>query len=160
MPGRSFESTRVSRLLLLNGPNLNLLGTREPERYGTTTLPQIVALLREQASVLGHVLDDFQSNHEGALVDRVHAARDEKVDFLLVNPGAYTHTSIALRDALLGVSIPFIEVHLSNVHAREPFRQHSYFSDIAAGVIVGFGVLGYRLALQAAHDLLHTARPG
>ena len=147
----------MSRLLLLNGPNLNLLGTREPERYGTRTLADIVVGLRSDAEALGHELLDFQSNGEGALIDRVHQARTERVDFLLMNPGAYTHTSIALRDAVLAAAIPFIEVHLSNVHARETFRHHSYLSDIAAGVIVGCGALGYRLALQAAHEQLNHA---
>jgi 3-dehydroquinate dehydratase II len=140
----------VPRLLLINGPNLNLLGTREPERYGHRTLGQIEADLGQQAADLGLELDCFQSNHEGALVDRIQAARGE-VNFILINPGAFTHTSVALRDALLGVAIPFIEVHLSNVHAREPFRQHSYFSDIAVGQIVGLGAQGYTLALIAAH---------
>ncbi len=140
----------MPRLLLINGPNLNLLGTREPERYGHRTLGQIEADLGQQAADLGLELDCFQSNHEGALVDRIQAARGE-VNFILINPGAFTHTSVALRDALLGVAIPFIEVHLSNVHAREPFRQHSYFSDIAVGQIVGLGAQGYTLALIAAH---------
>jgi 3-dehydroquinate dehydratase II len=144
----------VSRLLLLNGPNLNLLGSREPAIYGAQTLPQIEAALAAEAQRLGHELACFQSNHEGALVDRIHQARTEGTGFILFNPGAYTHTSIALRDALLGVGIPFVEIHLSNVHARESFRHHSYLSDIAAGVIVGLGPLGYRLALQAAHERL------
>ncbi len=145
----------MPRLLLINGPNLNLLGTREPERYGTRTLPQIEAELQQQAADLGLTLSTFQSNHEGALVDRVQAARGSE-DFIVINPGALTHTSIALRDALLGVAIPFIEVHLSNVHAREAFRQHSYFSDIAIGQIVGLGAQGYTLALMAAQA--HLAR--
>ena len=145
----------MPRLLLINGPNLNLLGTREPERYGTRTLPQIEAELQQQAAGLGLTLSTFQSNHEGALVDRVQAARGSE-DFIVINPGALTHTSIALRDALLGVAIPFIEVHLSNVHAREAFRQHSYFSDIAIGQIVGLGAQGYTLALMAAQA--HLAR--
>lgn len=144
----------MSRLLLINGPNLNLLGTREPGVYGSRTLPEIEQQLRDEARALGHALDCFQSNHEGALVDGIQQARGDGVDFILINPGAYTHTSIALRDALLGVAIPFIEIHLSNVHARESFRQHSYLSDIAAGVIVGCGPLGYRLALLAAHERL------
>jgi 3-dehydroquinate dehydratase-2 len=141
-------------LLLLNGPNLNLLGSREPALYGAQTLAQIEAGLAAEAQRLGHELACFQSNHEGALIDRIHQARQDGVTFILFNPGGYTHTSIALRDALLGVAIPFIEVHLSNVHARESFRHHSYFSGIAAGVIVGLGPLGYRLALQAAHEKL------
>ncbi|MFA5939304.1 MAG: type II 3-dehydroquinate dehydratase [Sinimarinibacterium sp.] len=144
----------MSHLLLINGPNLNLLGTREPGVYGSRTLPEIEQQLRDEARALGHALDCFQSNHEGALVDRVQQARGDGIDFILINPGAYTHTSIALRDALLGVAIPFIEIHLSNVHARETFRRHSYLSDIAAGLIVGCGALGYRLALLAAHERL------
>ncbi|TXH05282.1 MAG: type II 3-dehydroquinate dehydratase [Nevskiaceae bacterium] len=148
----------MSHLLLLNGPNLNLLGTREPGIYGTATLADIESGLRAEAAQLGHQLDCYQSNQEGLLVDRIHAARKDGVSFILINPGAYTHTSVALRDALLGVGIPFIEIHLSNVFTREPFRHHSYFSDIAVGCIVGLGPLGYRLALQAAHARL-TAKP-
>jgi 3-dehydroquinate dehydratase-2 len=144
----------LSHLLLLNGPNLNLLGSREPAVYGRATLAEIEAQLVTEASGLGHQLDTFQSNHEGALVDRVQQARLDKVDYILLNPAALTHTSIALRDALLAVAIPFIEVHLSNVHAREAFRHRSYLSDIAAGVIVGLGPVGYRLALLAAHQTL------
>ena len=146
----------MSHLLLLNGPNLNLLGTREPEVYGSATLADIETQLTREAQALGHQLSVFQSNHEGALVDRIHQARDEKVSFILINPGAFTHTSIALRDALLGVTIPFIEVHLSNVHARESFRHHSYLSDVAVGVILGLGAQGYSLALQAAHAHLSS----
>lgn len=148
----------MSRLLLLNGPNLNLLGSREPAIYGAATLADIETALTAQAAALGHQMACFQSNHEGALVDRVHAARGEGIDFIIANFGAYTHTSIALRDALLGVAIPFVEVHLSNVHARDAFRHHSYFSDIAAGVIVGLGPIGYQLALTAVHARLapHT----
>ena len=148
----------VSDLLLINGPNLNLLGRREPARYGRVGLREIETTLTQQAEALGHRLHCFQSNHEGALVDRVQAAGGEDIAFILANFGACTHTSIALRDALLGVAIPFIEIHVSNVYAREAFRQHSYFSDIAAGVIVGLGALGYELALQAAHRHL-TAGP-
>lgn len=144
----------MSHLLLINGPNLNLLGSREPGVYGRQTLPEIGQGLRDEATALGHVLQSFQSNHEGELVDRVQQARVEQVEFILINPGAYTHTSIALRDALLAVAIPFIEIHLSNVHAREAFRRHSYLSDIAAGVIAGCGPLGYRLALLSAHERL------
>ena len=140
----------MARLLLLNGPNLNLLGTREPERYGTTTLAEIEARLRERAAAAGHELACFQSNAEHALVERIHAAAAEGVAFILINPAAFTHTSVALRDALLAVRIPFIEIHLSNVHAREPFRQRSYLSDIAEGVISGLGADGYELALEAA----------
>ena len=141
-------------ILLLNGPNLNLLGTREPGTYGSTSLAEITARLSGLAQDAGHALRAAQSNHEGELIDVVHAAKDEGIDFILFNPGAFTHTSIALRDALLAVRIPFIEIHLSNVHARETFRQHSYFSDIAAGVIAGFGPLGYELALIAAAQML------
>jgi 3-dehydroquinate dehydratase II len=135
------------QLLALHGPNLNLLGRREPGLYGSATLDQINAALRERATALGAAIDCFQSNHEGALVDRIQAARGS-VDGILINAGAYTHTSIALRDALLGVAIPFVELHLSNVHAREPFRHHSYLADGAVGVICGFGAGSYRLALE------------
>ena len=135
------------RVLLLNGPNLNLLGLREPGLYGADTLGAIEARLGEQAAGLGVELECFQSNHEGALLDRIHAARG-RVDGILINAGAFTHTSIALRDALLGVAIPFVELHLSNVHAREPFRHHSYLADKALGVICGFGPTSYGLALQ------------
>jgi 3-dehydroquinate dehydratase-2 len=144
----------VSDLLLINGPNLNLLGTREPKHYGQATLAQIEGELVADARQLGHKLTTFQSNHEGELVDRVHKAKAEGVAFILLNPGGYTHTSVALRDAMLAVGIPFIEIHLSNTYAREAFRRHSYFSDIARGVIVGLGPQGYRLALQAAHAQL------
>jgi 3-dehydroquinate dehydratase-2 len=143
----------MASILLINGPNLNLLGTREPELYGATTLADIEAMLREQATGLGHKFDAIQSNAEAELVDRVQAAADN-TDFIIINPGAFTHTSVALRDALLGVSIPFIEVHISNIHAREEFRRQSYFSDVAAGVIAGIGPQGYGLALQAADSLL------
>lgn len=137
-------------ILVLHGPNLNLLGTREPAIYGATTLAQIDANLAELAAKAGAKLESFQSNHEGALIDRVHAARTDGTTFIIINPGAYTHTSVALRDAFAGVGLPFIEVHLSNVHRREPFRHHSYFSDLAVGVIVGLGADGYRYALDAA----------
>jgi 3-dehydroquinate dehydratase-2 len=143
----------MASLLLLNGPNLGLLGTREPEIYGRKTLADIENLLRSQAESLGHRLEAFQSNAEHALLERIHGARG-KVDFILFNPAAFTHTSVALRDALLAVAIPFIEVHLSNVAAREDFRQRSYFADVAAGTIAGFGVASYELALLAAHRLL------
>lgn len=139
---------------MLNGPNLNLLGTREPDIYGTTTLAQIESGLADEAQELGHELETFQSNHEGDLIERVQQAKAEGVDFILINAGALTHTSIALRDALAAVAIPFIEVHISNVYEREAFRHHSYLSAIAQGVIVGLGPLGYRLALQAAHEQL------
>lgn len=136
-------------ILLLNGPNLNLLGTREPEKYGSTTLTEIVNGLENQALALDITLSHLQSNAEHALIDRIHQARGN-TDFILINPAAFTHTSVALRDALLAVEIPFIEIHLSNVHAREPFRHHSYLSDIAVGVICGLGADGYTFALQAA----------
>ena len=139
----------MARLLLLNGPNLNLLGRREPGIYGATTLADIEAAARATATAAGHQLEAFQSNSEAALVDRIQQAAGD-VDFILLNPGALTHTSVAIRDALLGVAIPFIEIHLSNVHAREEFRRHSYLSDVAVGVITGLGALGYQLALQAA----------
>ena len=145
----------MAKLLLLNGPNLNLLGTREPGIYGADTLADIEQRCTALARSLGpHDLACFQSNAEAALIDRIHAARTEGVAFIVINPAAFTHTSVALRDALLGVGIPFIEVHLSNVHAREEFRRHSYLSDIAVGVITGLGALGYQLAFQAACDRL------
>lgn len=148
------------QILVLHGPNLNLLGTREPEVYGATTLSQIDAGLAEYAAQRGAALSSFQSNHEGALIDRVHAARSDGTAFIIINPGAFTHTSVALRDALAGVALPFIEVHLSNVHRREPFRHHSYFSDLAEGVIVGLGASGYRHALDAALERLGTSSRG
>ncbi|MBX3702890.1 MAG: type II 3-dehydroquinate dehydratase [Steroidobacteraceae bacterium] len=144
----------MRRILLVNGPNLNLLGRREPGYYGDVTLPAIEERLGRQAAARGARLETFQSNAEHELVDRVQALAGDPVDFVILNPGAFTHTSIALRDALLAVAVPFIEVHLSNVHAREPFRRHSYFSDIAAGSIVGLGAQGYELALAAALDRL------
>lgn len=144
----------MAHLLVLHGPNLNLLGTREPGVYGATTLAQINADLEARATAAGHRLQYLQSNAEHLLIERIHAARDEWVDFILINPAAFTHTSVALRDALLAVSIPFIEVHLSNVHKREAFRHHSYFSDVAVGVICGLGASGYRLALEAACEQL------
>ncbi|KDE39532.1 3-dehydroquinate dehydratase II [Nitrincola lacisaponensis] len=140
----------MARILLINGPNLNLLGTREPHIYGSLRLQDIEAMLTAEAEKLGVELSCFQSNAEHALIDRIHQARDEQVNYILINPAAFTHTSIALRDALAGVAIPFIEIHLSNVHAREPFRHHSYLSDLARGVICGLGTDGYRFALQAA----------
>ena len=139
----------MAKLLLINGPNLNLLGTREPEIYGSTTLDDVEQMLRKQAAAAGHSLDCFQSNHEGAIVDALHDARGQ-VDFVIINPGAYTHTSIAIRDAFSATQLPFIEVHLSNIHARESFREHSYLSAIAQGIIMGLGVNGYQLALAAA----------
>ncbi|MBW8757546.1 MAG: type II 3-dehydroquinate dehydratase [Burkholderiales bacterium] len=137
-------------VLVLHGPNLNLLGTREPAVYGSTTLPDIDRELQQIAKEAGATLQSLQSNHEGVLIDRVHAARTDGTDFIVINPGAFTHTSVALRDAIAGVAIPFVEVHLSNVHRREPFRHHSYFSDLAEGVIVGLGAQGYSLALKFA----------
>jgi 3-dehydroquinate dehydratase-2 len=136
------------QILVLHGPNLNLLGTREPGVYGSVTLDQINAELAQIAAKAGAKLASFQSNHEGALIDRVQAALADGTQFIIINPAAYTHTSVGLRDALAGVAIPFIEVHLSNVHKREPFRHHSYFSDLAVGVICGLGAAGYRLALE------------
>ncbi len=140
----------MSTLLVLNGPNLNLLGVREPAHYGSATLDDITRGLGPVARAAGVQLLTFQSNSEYELIDQVHSAADEGVNFIIINPAAFTHTSVALRDALLAVGIPFIEVHLSNVHAREDFRRHSYFSDIAVGVISGLGPIGYELALQAA----------
>lgn len=140
----------AKKLLLLNGPNLNLLGTREPAVYGTTTLADIENAAVAQATNAGAALEHFQSNYEGALIDRIHAARTEGVDFIVINPGGLTHTSVALRDAFASVAIPFVEVHVSNVHARESFRQHSYLSGIARGVICGLGPDGYRFAIDFA----------
>ena len=140
----------MGKILVLHGPNLNLLGRRGPDVYGAVTLAQINQDLTQQAQAAGHSLEYLQSNAEFQLIDRIHAAKSANVDFILINPAAFTHTSVALRDALLAVSIPFIEVHLSNVYQREHFRHHSYFSDIAVGVICGLGAKGYSLALQAA----------
>ncbi len=140
----------AKNLLLLNGPNLNLLGTREPDVYGSTTLADIEAAAVSQAASSQAMLVSFQSNHEGALIDRIHAARSEKVDAIIINPGGLTHTSVALRDALAGVAIPFIEVHISNVHKRESFRHQSFLSGIAVGVICGLGTEGYRAAVDFA----------
>lgn len=139
-------------LLVLHGPNLNLLGLREPDVYGRTTLAEIDADLVALATSRQATLQTFQSNHEGALVDRVHAARNDGTDFIVINPAAFTHTSVALRDALAGVALPFVEVHLSNVHRREAFRHHSYFSDLAIGVVCGLGAAGYRSAVNFALD--------
>lgn len=144
----------MADILVLNGPNLNLLGTREPGVYGATTLEQISQNLVQLAADAGLGLENFQSNAEHLLVERIHQAGKDKVRFIIINPAAFTHTSVALRDALLGVAIPFIEVHLSNVHRREPFRHHSYFSDVAEGVIAGLGPTGYELALTAAIEAL------
>lgn len=140
----------MANILVLNGPNLNLLGSREPDHYGKTTLDDINVGLSKAAEAAGHTVSHFQSNAEHELVNRIHQATADKVAFIIINPAAFTHTSVALRDALSGVAIPFIEVHLSNVHAREEFRQQSYFSDIAVGVISGLGSQGYQLALDAA----------
>ncbi|MHA8018804.1 type II 3-dehydroquinate dehydratase [Stenotrophomonas hibiscicola] len=140
----------MAKLLVLHGPNLNLLGTREPEVYGHTTLADIDQALVAQASAAGHAVESLQSNAEHVLVDRVQAARNDSTAFILINPAAFTHTSVALRDALAAVAVPFIEIHLSNPHTREPFRQHSYFSDKAMGVVCGFGADSYRYAMDAA----------
>ncbi len=139
----------MAKILVLNGPNLNLLGIREPGHYGNDDLSTINARLLEQAKAAGHELESFQSNAEHELVDCIHQAREQGVAWIIINPAAFTHTSVAIRDALAGVAIPFIEIHLSNVHAREEFRQHSFFSDIASGVISGLGAQGYELALAA-----------
>ena len=140
----------VNKLLLLNGPNLNLLGTREPAVYGSTTLADIEKAAAAQAAAAGASLDCFQSNHEGALIDRIHAARDEGVTAIVINPGGLTHTSVALRDAFAAVGIPFVEVHISNIHQREAFRHHSYLSSLALGTICGLGTDGYRYAIDFA----------
>jgi 3-dehydroquinate dehydratase-2 len=144
----------MSRLLVLHGPNLNLLGTREPDVYGRVTLAEIDRALAAKAQAAGAELSSFQSNHEGAIVDRIQQARTEQVDFVLINPAAYTHTSVAIRDALAGVALPFVEIHLSNVHKREAFRHHSYFSDLAEAVICGLGWKGYLYALDFALERL------
>ena len=144
-------------ILVLNGPNLNLLGSREPEIYGSQTLADIDHMLNALCSSKGATLETFQSNHEGGLIDKIHAARGQ-FDFIVINPGGLTHTSVALRDALAAVEIPFIEVHLSNVHAREAFRQHSYLSSLALGVITGLGATGYQAAVSYAIDFA-TIRP-
>lgn len=148
----------MATILLLHGPNLNLLGTREPDLYGKVTLESINQRAAAIAVQAGHHLQTLQSNAEHELIERIHAARSEGISFIVFNPGGFTHTSVALRDALLGVGVPFIEVHLSNVHAREPFRRHSYFSDIAAGVISGLGALGYELAMRAALERLNPPK--
>ena len=145
----------MAKMLLINGPNLNLLGTREPATYGTTTLPEIEQKLAARAKDLGHEFHAFQSNSEAELVDHIQNA-NKTCAFIIFNPGAFTHTSVALRDALLAVDIPFIEIHISNVHAREEFRQRSYFSDIAVGTIIGLGPQGYELALLSAHEYLQN----
>lgn len=139
----------MASILVLNGPNLNLLGTREPEIYGSTTLADVENTLTLQAKDAGHSLDFMQSNAEHDIINKIHSARG-KVDFIIINPAAFTHTSVAIRDAILGVDIPFVEVHLSNVHAREPFRHHSYFNDVAKAVLCGLGTKGYEYALDFA----------
>jgi len=144
----------MARLLLLNGPNLNLLGTREPALYGAATLASIEQRAAALAKDAGHELTAFQSNAEHQLIERIHQAGRDGVAFIIFNPAAFTHTSVALRDALLGVAIPFIEVHLTNIHAREPWRRHSYFSDVAIGTVLGFGAYGYELAVRAAIERL------
>lgn len=156
---RPMSKSRVARkgaatekILVIHGPNLNLLGSREPEIYGRDTLADINRRLAERAAGRGATVDTFQSNHEGALVDRVQATKNEGFGFIIVNPGGLTHTSVALRDAFAAVGVPFIEVHLSNIHAREPFRRRSYFSDLAVGTICGLGSRGYDLALEYALD--------
>lgn len=150
----------MAKLLVLHGPNLNLLGVREPDIYGRETLADINNQLAQRAQVAGHELAWYQSNAEHELIGRIHQARDEQIAAILINPGAFTHTSVALRDALAAVGIPFIELHMSNVHAREPFRRHSYLSDLAMGVICGFGSASYRLALDAALAKLEPTPAG
>jgi 3-dehydroquinate dehydratase-2 len=147
---KNAETGRSARILVLHGPNLNLLGAREPDIYGHTTLADIHSMMEARAHADGVQIESFQSNSEGGLIDRVQSAGVEGIEFIIINPAGYTHTSVALRDALAAVAIPFIEVHLSNIHARESFRQHSYFSDIAVGTIAGLGAQGYALALEAA----------
>lgn len=146
----------MNKILILNGPNLNLLGTREPQVYGHTTLADVETLMAKLASERGVDAECFQSNHEGALIDRIHAARTQGVGYIMINPGGLTHTSVALRDALAGVAIPFIEVHISNVHKREGFRHHSYLSGIAEAVLCGFGTSGYSMALNYICDKLQA----
>lgn len=151
-------TSSVAKILILHGPNLNLLGTREPALYGHATLAEIDAELAARATAAGHGVESYQSNAEHELIERVQRTRSDGTGFIVINPGAFTHTSIALRDAFAAVGVPFIEVHLSNIHAREPFRRHSYLSDLAAGVVFGLGPIGYRLALEAAmHRLEHGA---
>lgn len=152
------EQTPRGTILIINGPNLNLLGTREPEKYGTHTLADIEQLCRDAATARGLAAECFQSNHEGAIVDAIHAARTTALGIVL-NAGAYTHTSVAIRDAVAAVQLPLVEVHITNVHAREPFRHHSYLSDIAKAVIAGAGVLGYRFAIEYLADLTAQHRP-
>jgi 3-dehydroquinate dehydratase II len=146
----------MNKILILNGPNLNLLGTREPQVYGHTTLADVEAQMAQLAAERGVETECFQSNHEGALIDRIHAARTQGVGYIVINPGGLTHTSVALRDALAGVAIPFIEVHISNVHKREEFRHHSYLSGLAEAVLCGFGTSGYAMALNFICDKLQA----
>lgn len=146
----------MSNILILHGPNLNLLGTREPETYGTTTLQELTAQLKLFAQATGHHLLNFQSNAEHELIGAIHSAKKKKVDFIIINPGAFTHTSIAIRDAFLCIQIPFIEIHISNIFAREEYRRHSYLSDIAIAMISGLGTLGYEVAIQAAEQFLEN----
>ena len=153
---KSNKTVSPVKLLVLHGPNLNLLGSREPNYYGLATLADINLALARRAETAGVELESFQSNHEGALIERVHAAREQGVRYIIINPAAYTHTSVALRDAMAATSIPFVEVHLSNVHARESFRHHSYFSDLAIGVICGLGSDGYLLALEYLLSRINT----
>lgn len=150
----------MAKLLLLNGPNLNLLGTREPERYGSATLEDIRGRLASQAESRKHTLEAFQSDAEHELIARIHAAARDATAFIIFNPGAFTHTSIALRDALLAAAVPFIEIHITNIYARETFRRHSYLSDVAVGVISGLGAKGYELALEAAIHRLTSTEAG
>jgi 3-dehydroquinate dehydratase-2 len=149
----------MPKILVLHGPNLNLLGDRETEHYGQSTLADINQRLVVEGKRLGTQVDTFQSNSESGLIERIHAAKSDETAYIIINPAGFTHTSVALRDALAAVRLPFIEVHLSNVHAREPFRHHSYFSDIAVGVIAGLGPLGYELALQSAAAHLKPSKP-
>ena len=149
----------MSKILVLHGPNLNLLGEREPEVYGRDTLADINKRLQDQGRQAGVEVTAFQSNAEAPLIERIHAAKSDETALIIINPAAFTHTSVALRDALAAVAIPFIEVHLSNVHAREPFRKHSYFSDLAIGLVAGFGAVSYELALQAALRRLQARAP-
>jgi len=144
----------MKKITVLNGPNLNMLGVREPKHYGKQSLADIQQSLEKQSNDYGYQLDFFQSNAEYELIDRIHQAYHQQIDYIIINPAAFTHTSVAIRDALLATAIPFIEVHLSNVYAREAFRSHSYFSDIAIGVISGLGASGYQLALQAIHQTI------
>ena len=153
------NSPPMPKILVIHGPNLNLLGERETQHYGHVGLEEIDRRLAEQGKAAGVQVSSFQHNGEGALIERIHAAKSDATDYIIINPAGYTHTSVALRDALAAVRIPFIEVHLSNVHAREPFRRHSYFSDLAAGVVSGLGAFGYELALQAAVRAVREKAP-